>query len=232
MAKEAILISIFAISDLHLSFGVDKPMNIFRGWDHHEERLCAHWKRLVAPEDTVVLPGDFSWALKLEDTEKDFAFLESLPGKKILLKGNHDLWWGTRKKLQEFMQEKGFQTIRFLYNNCEVCEGYAIAGTRGWFYDAGADQKIIAREAGRLELSLAAAEKTGLPVLLFLHYPPVYGDTVCTEIFEVIKKHGIREVYYGHIHGAGFHHAVKEYDGVKMHLISCDCIDFTPFFVA
>ena len=147
------------------------------------------------------------------------------------MKGNHDLWWSTKRKLTEFIAQNEFHSIRFLYNESLVCEGYAIAGTRGWFYDAGADKKIIAREAGRLEYSLSEAEKTGLPVLLFLHYPPVYGDTVCTEIFEVIKQHGIKEIYHGHIHGPGFHRATKEYDGVKLHLISCDCIDFTPFFV-
>ena len=224
-------ISIFAIADLHLSFGVDKPMDVFKGWDHHEERIRSHWEKLVKPEDTVILPGDFSWALKLEETKADFAFLDALPGQKILLKGNHDLWWSTKRKLTEFIAENEFNSIRFLYNESIVCEGYAVAGTRGWFYDAGADKKIIAREAGRLERSLTEAEKTGLPVLLFLHYPPVYGDTVCTEIFEVIKRHGIKEVYHGHIHGAGFHRATGEYDGVKLHLISCDCIDFTPFFV-
>ncbi len=224
-------ISIYAISDLHLSFGAQKPMNIFKGWDHHIERLTAHWENLVTPEDTVVLPGDFSWALKLEDTKKDFAFLQSLPGKKILLKGNHDLWWNTKKKLTEFLTANNFHTVDVLYHNCIVCEGYAIAGTRGWFYDAGADRKVVAREAGRLELSLLEAEKTGLPILLFLHYPPVYGGMVCTEIFDVIQRHEIKELWHGHIHGAGFHNAVPEYDGVKLHLISCDCIDFTPILI-
>ena len=206
-------------------------MDVFKGWDHHEERIRSHWEKLVKPEDTVILPGDFSWALKLEETKADFAFLDALPGQKILLKGNHGLWWSTKRKLTEFIAQNEFHSIRFLYNESIVCEGHAIAGTRGWFYDAGADKKIIAREAGRLERSLTEAENTGLPIRLFLHYPPVYGDTVCTEIFEVIKRHGIQEVYHGHIHGPGFHRATKEYDGVKLHLISCDCIDFTPFFV-
>lgn len=207
-------------------------MYVFKGWENHIERLSAHWKRLITPEDTVVLPGDFSWALKLEDTKEDFAFLESLPGKKILLKGNHDLWWNTKKKLTDFLDQNGFRSVSVLFNDCIVREGLAIAGTRGWFYDAGADRKIIAREAGRLSFSLAAAEKTGLPIRLFLHYPPVYGGTVCTEIFEVIKQYGITEVWHGHIHGAGFHNATSEYDGVKLHLISCDCMDFTPILIA
>lgn len=224
--------SIFAISDLHLSFGVDKPMNIFKGWDNHTERLYANWTRLVGENDTVVLPGDFSWGLKLEETKKDFEFLESLPGKKLLLKGNHDLWWNTAKKLRDFFKENGFNSVDIIYNSCAVCEGYAVSGTRGWFYDDKTDKKVLLREAGRLDASLNAAESTGLPILLFLHYPPVYGDAVCEEIFEVVKKHGIKRVCHGHIHGAGFHNAVKEYDGVEFKLISCDCIDFTPLLLA
>lgn len=225
------LLSIFAISDLHLSFGTDKPMNIFKGWDNHTERLKANWCRLVGNDDTVVLPGDFSWSLKLEETAKDFEFLNSLPGKKLLLKGNHDLWWSTTKKMREFLSENNFDTVDIIYNSCAVADGRAIAGTRGWFYDDTADEKIVAREAGRLETSITEAEKTGLPVCVFLHYPPVYADEVCEEIFSIIKKHGIKKVYHGHIHGAGRNRAVKEYDGVEFKLISCDCVDFTPVLV-
>ena len=223
--------SIYAISDLHLSFGTDKPMNIFKGWDNHVDRLRANWLRLVNENDTVVLPGDFSWGLKLSETKKDFEFLESLPGKKLLLKGNHDLWWSTSKKLREFFMENGFYSVDIIYNNCAVCEGKAIAGTRGWFYDDTSNKKVLAREAGRLEASINEAEKSGLPISVFLHYPPVYGDMVCEEIFGIIKKHGIKTVYHGHIHGAGFNKVVKEYDGVEFRLISCDCVDFTPVLV-
>lgn len=223
--------SIYTISDLHLSFGSNKPMNIFRGWENHTERLFANWNRLVNPNDTVVLPGDFSWGLKLEDTLEDFKFLNKLNGKKILLKGNHDLWWSTVKKLNEFLTENEIKNIEILFNNTIIAENHAIAGTRGWFYDDKADKKIVAREVGRLEKSLTEAEKTGLPVLVFLHYPPVYGNQVCNEIFDVLKNHKIKKVYHGHIHGAGFNNAVKEYDGIKFELISCDCIDFTPRFI-
>ena len=223
--------SIYTISDLHLSFGSNKPMNIFRGWENHTERLFANWNRLVNPNDTVVLPGDFSWGLKLEDTLEDFKFLNKLNGKKILLKGNHDLWWSTVKKLNEFLTENEIKNIEILFNNTIIAENHAIAGTRGWFYDDKADKKIEAREVGRLEKSLTEAEKTGLPVLVFLHYPPVYGNQVCNEIFDVLKNHKIKKVYHGHIHGAGFNNAVKEYDGIKFELISCDCIDFTPRFI-
>lgn len=206
-------------------------MNIFKGWDNHTERIKANWKRLVKEEDTVILPGDFSWGLKLEETVKDFEFLEKLPGKKLLLKGNHDLWWSTAKKLHEFFYENGFNSVDIIYNNCAVCENRAIAGTRGWFFDDTADKKVLLREAGRLEASISQAEKTGLPTEVFLHYPPVYGDEVCNEIFDIIKKHGIKKVYHGHIHGLGFNKAVSEYEGVKFKLISCDCIDFTPVLV-
>ncbi len=220
--------SIFGISDLHLSFGADKPMDIFRGWDNHTERLYANWNRLVTEKDTVVMPGDLSWALKLADTEKDFLFLKKLNGKKIILKGNHDLWWSTAKKINAFFKEKNITDTEILFNNTIVSEGYAIAGTRGWFYDNSGSQKVLLREAGRLETSLKAASQTGLPILVFLHYPPVYGDYVCNEILDVLKKYDIKNVYHGHIHGAGFNNAVKEYDGIKFHLISCDCTQFTP----
>ncbi len=225
-------LSIYALSDLHLSFGADKPMSIFRGWDNHTERIKSNWTRLVGENDTVVLPGDFSWGLKLGETVRDFEFLEALPGKKLLLKGNHDLWWSTSKKLRDFFEKNNFKSVDIIYNSCAVCEGYAVAGTRGWFYDGGEDKKVLAREAGRLETSLSAAEKTGLPALVFLHYPPVYADTVCGEIFDIIKKHGVKRIYHGHIHGAGLNNAVREYDGVELKLISCDCVDFTPVFVA
>lgn len=223
--------SIFAISDLHLSFGTNKPMNIFRGWDNHTDRLTANWKRLVKEDDTVILPGDFSWGLKIEETLEDFKFLEALPGKKLLLKGNHDLWWSTAKKIREFWEANSFTSFDIVFNNTHIVEGKAIAGTRGWFYDDSGSKKVLAREAGRLDTSLKEAEKTGLPILTFLHYPPVYGNDVCHEMLSVLKAHNITQVYYGHIHGLGFHNAVKEYDGIKFTLISCDCIDFTPLLI-
>ncbi len=224
--------SIYAISDLHLSFGSQKPMSIFHGWENHTDRLAANWKRLIKEEDTVVLPGDFSWALKTEDSYLDFKFLEELPGKKLLLKGNHDLWWPTAKKLKDFWQKQGFSSFDIIFNSCKTVEGYAIAGTRGWFYDNTGSKKVLLREAGRLEASLEEAVKSGLPILTFLHYPPVYGEFICDEILEVLKRYNIKEVFYGHIHGLGFNRAVKEYDGIKFTLISADCIDFTPYFIA
>ena len=224
--------SIYAISDLHLSLGVNKPMNIFKGWDNYKERIEANWKRIIKQNDTVILPGDFSWGLKLSETLEDFKFIEQLEGKKILLKGNHDLWWSTEKKLREFWKENNINSVDIVFNNCVEVEGYAIAGTRGWFFDDNSSKKVLLREALRLETSLCQAEKTGLPILVFLHYPPVYNDSVCNEILQVLKKHNIKTVYHGHIHGIGHLNAVSHYDGIVFKLISCDCIDFTPFFIA
>lgn len=222
--------AIYTISDLHLSFGAQKPMSIFKGWENYEQRIAANWNRVVSPQDTVVLPGDFSWAMKLPETKEDFAFLHSLPGKKILLKGNHDLWWSSMKKITEFLKENNFDSILPLHNNAYEVEGYAVCGSRGWFYDAGeADQKIVLREAGRLETSIAAAEATGKPPLVFLHYPPVYGEYVCQEILAVLQKHNIGTVYHGHIHGAGRNNAVGQWQGISFRLVSCDCMDFTPY---
>lgn len=220
--------SLYAISDLHLSLSSDKSMDVFRGWDNYVERLKANWTRLLKDTDTVVIPGDISWALKLSETKEDFAFLDSLPGKKIILKGNHDLWWSTSKKLTEFLEENNFSTISFVFNNAIVVEDKAVCGTRGWFYDLAPDDKVVKREAGRLETSIMAAEKTGKTPVVFLHYPPVYNEWVCEEIFSVIKKHGIKTVWHGHIHGSGFNNAKKEYDGVNMRLLSADCVDFCP----
>ena len=214
-----------------MSFSADKPMDIFRGWENHEEKIKNNWCRIVKETDTVILPGDLSWGLKIEETKADFAFLNNLPGKKILLKGNHDLWWGTAKKMREFLAENNFSKIDFVFNNCIVAENFAVCGTRGWFFDGGEDKKVLLREAGRLEMSIKEALKTGLEPLVFLHYPPVFGGQVCEEIFSVLKKYDIKKVYYGHVHGAGKAGIVNEYDGIMLKLVSCDSIDFTPFCI-
>ena len=221
--------SLYTISDLHLSLSADKPMDVFYGWNNYMERIEANWKRVVTDEDTVVIPGDISWALKLEDAEKDLKFLDLLPGKKLILKGNHDLWWSTMKKLTEFFGKIEIKTITPIFNSAIIAEGRAICGSRGWFFEKDEqNKKIILREAGRLEASITEAEKLGVEPLVFLHYPPVYADIVCEEIVEVLKRHNIKTVYHGHIHGSGLHRAVKSYDGISFKLVSCDCIDFTP----
>ncbi len=221
--------AVFAISDLHLPFGAGKPMDIFPGWENYTERIKAAWERVVSPEDTVVLPGDFSWAMKLPDTLPDFRYLQSLPGRKILLKGNHDLWWTTARKMADFLAENKVEGVTLLHNSAVELESAAVCGTRGWFVDCGEDRKLLLREAGRLDTSIALAEVTGKPPLVFLHYPPVYGDRVCEEIFSVLQKHAVREVYYGHIHGRAAPGAVASCRGVTLRRVSCDCLDFTPY---
>ncbi len=221
--------SLFTISDLHLSLGTDKPMDVFYGWENYVERIEANWKRVVKQGDTVVIPGDISWSLKIEDALNDFKFIESLPGKKILLKGNHDLWWNTLTKINAFFEQNDIKTIQCVFNSCIEAEGVGICGSRGWFFDKPeAEKKIILREAGRLEASLNAAKEKGLKPVVFLHYPPVYEDSHCQEIIDVLKKHDVKTVYHGHIHGSGLHRVTPERDGIIFKLVSCDCIDFTP----
>lgn len=224
--------SLFAISDLHLSLGTDKPMDIFSGWTDYVYKIEKNWKNIVGEDDMVVVGGDISWAMKLNETLTDFKFIDSLPGKKIFLKGNHDLWWSTVSAMNRFLAENGINSISFLHNNCYTVGDYAICGSRGWFFDGEKEQKVLLREVGRIRTSIKAAKETGLTPILFLHYPPVYRDAVCDEIFSVIKEEGINDCYYGHIHGAGRNSCVTgEYDGVHLHLLSCDCIDFTPVII-
>ncbi|MBQ4153761.1 MAG: metallophosphoesterase [Clostridia bacterium] len=223
--------SVYGISDLHLSIALDKSMHIFKGWDNYVQRIESNWKRIVKNEDTVILPGDFSWGLKLEETVKDFEFLNSLPGKKILLKGNHDLWWNTAAKVNKFLEENKFETISILFNSAVKVENKVICGTRGWMYDESADSKIRKREVGRLRLSLNAAAELEGEITLFLHYPPVYGDFVCEDILEVLREFNISTVYHGHIHGSGYNKAVSHFEEFQLKLISADCIDFTPVLI-
>lgn len=223
--------SIFAISDLHLSFSADKSMEVFRGWEHYTERIEKNWKRVVTENDTVVLPGDISWALKTEDALEDFKFLNRLPGKKILLKGNHDLWWTTRAKITNFFAENNLNTLTPLFNDAITVEGAVICGTRGWLYEESCEAKIRKREVGRLKLSLTAAEQLAGEKLLFMHYPPAYGDFVCEDFLNLIAEHGIQTVYYGHIHGSGYAQTVPKAGGINLKLISADTLNFTPMLI-
>lgn len=209
-------------------------MDIFKGWENYTEKIFANWNRLVKDEDTVVIAGDISWALKLSEAKEDFEFINSLKGKKIILKGNHDLWWSTTKKINEFLTENNFNTISILHNNFYTFGDYALCGTRGWLYDGTGenDIKVIKRECGRLERSLEEGIKSGLTPLVFLHYPPAYRNFVSEEIIEVLKRYNVEQVFYGHIHGMGNNYSLSEYESVKMKLISCDCTDFTPTFIA
>ena len=228
--------ALYVIADLHLSLGADKPMDVFPGWKDYVQRLEQNWTALVKPEDTVVVAGDISWAMRLEDAAADFAFLNGLPGEKLLLKGNHDYWWSTRSKIDAFFQEQGFSTLRILHNCAYRVGDVAVCGTRGWLYNSetAEDKKIVAREAGRLLASLAEGEKLGGEPMVFLHYPPVYDSMECGGILDILEERRISHCYFGHIHGqyAARKALVGEYRGVRMHLISCDFVNFTPVLVA
>jgi len=227
--------SLYAIADLHLSLGTDKPMDVFSGWSDYVTRLKDNWERLVTDDDTVIIAGDISWAMKLEECCEDFAFINSLPGTKLLLKGNHDYWWQTKKKIDEYLTANGFDTIKILFNNAFEVGDIAVCGTRGWYYDKDGehDAKVINREVGRLKLSYQAAQAFGKRIVAFLHYPPVYGGVECEEIMSALHELGISECYYGHLHGERTHRSatVGEYQGIDFHLISCDYTRFLPVLV-
>ena len=223
--------AIFAIGDLHLSLGTDKPMDVFPGWEEYLPKLERSWRALVAPEDTVVLAGDTSWAMNLPDTRADFSFLQGLPGQKWLLKGNHDYWWTTARKMQNFLQENGFDSLHILHNNACVVQGTALCGTRGWPFDDAAAQgeKLMAREAGRLRMSLQVGQAAEQRIA-FLHYPPVYPGASAQEIVDVLQECGVTECYYGHLHGRSIRFAVQgEMEGIRYKLISADSLGFCPY---
>ena len=226
--------SVYAIGDTHLSFSVDKPMDIFRGWDDYAQRLENNWQRLITNEDTVVINGDISWAMGLEQAEKDLQFLNNLNGTKIISKGNHDYWWNTITKMEKFCKEKGFDSIKFLHHNAYKVGEIAIAGTRGWFFDAECENvdKVMARECARLQRSIDDARKLGGEVVVFLHYPPVSASKVCEPIMNVLKENNIERCYYGHLHGGAINGAINEiYNGIKFQLVSADYLNFCPLFI-
>ena len=223
--------SLFVMADLHLPIAVNKPMDIFGGWDNYVERILENWEKNVSDEDTVVIPGDISWAMSLEQALPDFRFINELKGKKIISKGNHDYWWTTVSKLNRFVEENGFDSIRFLHNNHYPYECIGICGTRGWINDNGepADAKVLAREAARLETSIQSAEAQGLEPVVFLHYPPLYGTEYNYDILDVMYRHNIKRCFYGHVHGKGHKYAVNgERDGIEFRLVSADYMQFCP----
>lgn len=232
--------ALYALSDPHLSLSVQKPMDVFGGrWNNYFDKLKENLEKLNN-DDTVVMAGDISWGMKLEEAYSDLAFLNSTPGKKIIGKGNHDYWWNTMSKMEKFRSECGFDNIAFLFNNAYTADGTVICGSRGWYSDAevaGCDNKlIIARECGRLEMSIKAGEKLagdlrlGVPVV-FMHYPPVYGDYRCEPIIDVLKSHGIKKCYFGHLHGIDGSRLIRKSDGIEFELCSADFIDFKPISV-
>lgn len=229
--------ALFVIADLHLSLGSAKPMDVFRGWENYVERLEQKWRAIVTAEDTVVVAGDISWGMSLAESKADFAWLHSLPGQKILLKGNHDYWWSTKSKIESFFAAEGFTSLHVLHNNAYLAQGKAICGSRGWLYNAEKEEdiKIVNREVGRLNASLDDAAKRfpEAEPIVFLHYPPVYGSMTCDGILQVLRERNIKRCYFGHIHGSqASRRAIKgQWEGIKMHLISCDYVGFTPVLI-
>lgn len=230
--------ALYTIADLHLACAVDKPMDIFGGkWQNYMEKIQKHWTALVQPEDTVVIGGDLSWGINFEQSKADFAYLDRLPGKKIVLKGNHDLWWNTAKKMNAFVQENGFENIQFLHNNCFFYEDIAICGTRGWFFEEdfqqSHDEKIFRRELMRLETSLKLGKAGGVQeIYCFLHYPPIYANFRCGEIIDLMKRYGVTRCIYGHLHSDSLRWAVTgRHEDIDFVLASGDYLDFTPLLL-
>jgi len=226
--------ALYAIGDLHLCLGAPKPMDIFGGaWIDYMAKLKNGFS-VIKPEDTTILLGDLSWALGLPEAKDDFAWINEVPGKKIILKGNHDYWWSTATKFYKFCDENGFQDQFILNNNHYVYDGWAICGTRGWFFEEDRsgehDEKVFKRELLRLEASLQSAED--LPKMVFLHYPPRYKGYECTEILSLLKQYDVRRCFYGHLHGASHGLAVEGlWDGVEYRLVSADKLNFIPYTV-
>ena len=226
--------ALYAIGDLHLCLGAPKPMDIFGGnWKGYMDKL-KEGLSVITGDDTTVLLGDLSWALSLEESAADFAWINEIPGRKIILKGNHDYWWSTAAKFTKFCEANGFKDMVLLNNNCFEYEDWAICGTRGWFFEeerSGAhDEKVFKRELCRLEASLKAAGEKNKAV--FLHYPPRYKGYECREILELLEKYEVRRCFYGHLHG-GSHKLAMEglWDGVEFRLVAADYLNFKPYKV-
>ena len=229
--------SIYTIGDLHLSFNEEKPMSIFgENWEGHQEKIKLNWIEKVKKEDLVILPGDFSWATYLKDTYEDFHYLNELPGKKLILKGNHDYWWTTVTSMKKFLKENEFNTIDFLYNSAYKFENYIIAGTRGWGQkEEGEDKKLLNRELMRLELSLKKAKELNPnnenEILVFMHYPPITKQNIqnneTPEFIQIMKKYNVKRCYYGHLHSIAIQEAVEgNYEGIEFKLVSADGLNF------
>ena len=228
--------AIYAIGDLHLSFQTNKPMDIFGDqWKNYLEKLEKNWRKLIYDDDLVILLGDFSWGMNLKDTLLDFKFIDSLPGIKVLIKGNHDFWWKSLKKNNDFIKENGFKNIFFIQNNSFEYKGYAIVGTRGWsFLNSENSEKMKNREAIRLTNSILSVQnRESKKIICAMHYPPVTEEMVLRNdigpYLQILKKYNINNCYYGHLHGRSHCEAVEgEIEGIRLELVSSDYINFEP----
>ncbi len=231
--------AIYAIGDMHLSFNENKPMNIFGdNWENHENKIKENWKKEIKEKDLVILPGDFSWAMHLKDTEKDFEFLNDLPGYKLFIKGNHDYWWTTLTSMKKFLKEKNIKNIDFILNTSFEYENKIIVGTRGWnFTQSENSQKMHNRELNRLELSIKdGIEKYGedKEIICAMHYPPITKTMIdsrqASEYIELMKRYKIKNCIYGHLHGKSHEEAVEgNFEGINLKLVSSDYLKFNPY---
>ncbi len=234
--------ALFTLADLHLSLSGEKPMDVFGGnWVNFESHLKEYWEYMVRPEDTVVVPGDISWAMTVEEGKADFDFLNSLPGEKILMKGNHDYWWSSMAKLQAFVENEGYSTLRFLHNDALFCQRKILCGSRGWMCEdkmTSHDEKILQREAMRFRLSLEKgkkiadreeAEGRGRPeIIAFSHYPMITAAQRDNPILDVLQEFGVKRLYYGHLHNWGTKPLYDLWNGIELTLVSSDYRNFTP----
>ncbi len=228
--------AIYAISDLHLALSIEKPMDVFGGrWENYMDRLKENWCSSVGEDDTVLVPGDISWATYLEQAYEDFSFIDALPGKKILSKGNHDYWWTTKSKLDQYVSQNGLSTITFMHNNSYTVDGASICGTRGWNIPgeddfSAEDVKIYQRELQRLELSLKSVKPSGGGVIIAaLHYPPFTSKGVFSDAMDILQKYNVDICIYGHIHGEAGKNAVEGLrNGVEFRFVAADHLGFKP----
>lgn len=235
--------ALFVIADLHLDIKTnEKSMEVFgQRWLGYVEKIRKNWMRVVGENDTVIVPGDISWGLSLEDAIEDLKFIDALPGKKIIMKGNHDFWWSTVSKLEKSFKENNITTLEILNNNAIEVEDYIIAGSRGWFTDKTMQNvtqgevdydKIINREVIRLRLSLETAKKlkaeSDKEILVFFHFPPIWGEFRCDGIIDLLKEYDIRRCFFGHIHGNYSTNGIVLCDNIRFQMISADFLEFLP----
>lgn len=224
--------SLFAIADTHLSFGTNKPMDSFPGWENYTDRLKENWNKIIDNDDFVVIAGDISWAMNFDELKVDFDFINKLNGKKIILKGNHDYWWNTMSKMNKFIKENQFDTITILHNSAFDFDDFSVCGSRGWFFDSEEEhnEKVLNREVMRVKTSIECAKND--EKIVFLHYPPVTENQCCDEILNLLKEKGIKKCYYGHLHGGAAKYAFDDnFDGIGFKLISADRLKFVPLLI-
>lgn len=226
--------ALYTISDLHLGFNVEKPMDIFGDrWKDHTDKIKKNWIEKINDDDTVLIAGDISWSLKSDDSKYDLDWIDELPGRKIISKGNHDYWWGSISKLNKL-----YENTKFLQNNFYEYNDFAICGTRGWICPGGdkfkyteKDEKIYKREQIRLRLSLDAAKKAGYEnIIVMIHYPPTNEKFEESDFIKIFKEYNVKKVIYGHLHGPVLMGNLLNgcVDGIEYILSSADYINFNP----